>query len=278
MSAFQIIVAAMLKRAAKRASTDPAAALLNGDGGAGMFRAVFKALSGRSGPDPKGPPFFLIKASQALLSAVVLRAPPLSGERVRAKLRTAESELARAARKSDDPAAVAFLAARDGREDALETGELRGDGAGRSLRPPPALPCAHRLPVRRPAGGVRQVARHLRPRRRWIVADEQQAALITLTDELVVALALGGSLRAFDGARYPVEVGKVVGAAASRVDVALVSALRLQDKKKMSIVERLEISAPCCTLGWGRCSRGLRANDDNGNGSSTDWDRRRLHQ
>ncbi|CAO2177091.1 unnamed protein product [Urochloa humidicola] len=260
MSAFQIIVAAMLKRAAKRASSDPAAALLNGNGGAGMFRAVFKALSGRSGPDPKGPPFFLLKASQALLSAVVLRAPPLSGERVRAKLRTAERELARAARKSDDPAAVAdlrllvaFLAARDGREDALETGELRGDGAGRSLRPPPALPCAHRLPVRRPAGGVRQVARHLRPRRRWIVADEQQAALITLTDELVVALALGGSLRAFDGARYPVEVGKVVGAAASRVDVALVSALRLQDKKKMSIVERLEMSAPCCTLGWGRC-------------------------
>jgi hypothetical protein len=47
----------MLKRAANRASKDVAA--LKGDGGIGMFRAVFKALSGGSGPDPKGPPFFL---------------------------------------------------------------------------------------------------------------------------------------------------------------------------------------------------------------------------
>jgi len=69
------------------------------------------------------------------------------------------------------------------------------------------------------------VARHLRPPRRWFVSG----------------LALGGSLLAFDNESYPVEVGKVVGAAASRVDVALVSALR--NKKKMSMVERLEIRA-----------------------------------
>jgi len=123
MSAFQIIIGAMLKRAASR---DVAA--LKDDDGIGMFRAVFKALSGGGGPDPNGAPFFLLKASQVLLSAVVLRAPPLSGERVGAKLRVAERHLARAVRKRDDPAAVAdlrllaaFLAARDGSfDDALE--------------------------------------------------------------------------------------------------------------------------------------------------------------
>ncbi|CAO2170226.1 unnamed protein product [Urochloa humidicola] len=245
MSAFQIVVAAMLKRAAKRASTDPAAALLNGDGGAGMFCAVFKALSGRSGPDPKGPPFFLLKASQALLSAVVLRAPPLSGDRVRAKLRTAERELARAARKRDDPATVAdlrllvaFLAARDGRfDDALESYvEME--------RADPSDPRPHYL-----AHIVCQFDGRPEESDKWLAtynrvatgsSADEQAAVITLKDELVVAPALGGSLRAFDGERYPVEVSKVVGAAASRVDVALVSALR---DKKMSMVERLEIRA-----------------------------------
>nr|CAB3477271.1 unnamed protein product [Digitaria exilis] len=124
MSAFQIFVAAMLKRAAKRAIRDPAA--LNSDDGTGMFGAFIKALFG--GPNTEGPPFFVLKAWQALLSAVVLGAPPLSGERVRAMLHSAERDLEHAVREREDPAViadlrllVAFLAARDGRfDDALE--------------------------------------------------------------------------------------------------------------------------------------------------------------
>ncbi|CAL4956346.1 unnamed protein product [Urochloa decumbens] len=245
MSAFQIIVAAMLKRAAKRASKDSAAAL-EGVEGIGVFRAVFKAISGRSGPDPKGPPFFLLKASQALLSAVVLREPPLFGERVRAKLRAAERELARAVRKRDDAAAVAdlrllvaFLAARDGRFDDAVQRYIEMERAN------PSDPRPHYLAhiVCRFDGRPEEADKWRATYHRLAtgLSVDEQAALVTLTDELVVALALGGSLRAFDGERYPVEVGKVVGAAASRVDLALVSALR--DKKKMSMVERLEIRA-----------------------------------
>ncbi|CAO2208317.1 unnamed protein product [Urochloa humidicola] len=229
MSAFRIIVAALLKRTAKRASTDPApAAALEGGGRAAMFSAIFKAISGRTGPNPKGPPFFVLKTSQVLLSAVVLREPPLFGERVRAKLRAAERELARAVRKRDDPAAiadlrllVAFLAARDGRfDDALE----------RYVEMERADPRPHYLAhiVCQFDGRQEEAGKCLATYDSVATGSsmDEQAALTTLTDELVVALALGGSLRAFDGERYPVEVSKVVSAAATRVDVALVSALR----------------------------------------------------
>ena len=60
-----------------------------------------------------------------------------------------------------------------------------------------------------------------------------------------------------------------MGAAASRVDVALVSALR--NKKKMSMVERLEIRAVRALLHAGVWSllKKLKSNDG-GNGSTTD--------
>ncbi|OEL36289.1 hypothetical protein BAE44_0002693 [Dichanthelium oligosanthes] len=97
MSTFQIIIAGMLKRVVRRACKDMA---LNRDDRAGIYRALVKVLTGGSVPDPEAPNVFLLKASQALLSAVVLRAPPLFGESVR---------WARAVRKRDDPAASLSL-------------------------------------------------------------------------------------------------------------------------------------------------------------------------
>nr|TKW14775.1 hypothetical protein SEVIR_5G189000v2 [Setaria viridis] len=262
MSAFQIIVAAMLKRAR------------GGRGGTwrrstAMTELECSARSSRSSPAAAAP---TPRASQALLSAVVLRAPPLSGERVRARLRATERELARAVRKREDPAAVAdlrllvaFLATRDGRfHDALERYvEME--------RADPSDPRPHYL-----AHIVCQFDGRPEESDKWLAtynrlatgsSVDEQAALIALTDELVVALALGGSLLAFDAERYPVEVGKVVGAAASRVDVALVSALR---DKKMSMVERLEIKAVRALLHAGVWSllKKLKSNDG-GNGSTT---------
>ncbi|CAO2203652.1 unnamed protein product [Urochloa humidicola] len=124
MSAFQIIITGLLKQAAKRRCKD--LPLKHGDGD-GILRALADAAFAVSGSVLKdGHPFFVLEASQALLSAVVLREPPLSGERVSAALRVAERDLARAVEEGDAAAAsdlrflVAFLAARDGRfEEAL---------------------------------------------------------------------------------------------------------------------------------------------------------------
>ncbi|KAL6615266.1 hypothetical protein ACP70R_037536 [Stipagrostis hirtigluma subsp. patula] len=69
---------------------------------------------------------------------------------------------------------------------------------------------------------------------------EEDIGLCTLTAELVVALALGGSPLAFDAQNFPSVVCRVMRAAASRVDDALVSVLR---DKKMSVAERLELWA-----------------------------------
>ncbi|KAF8670770.1 hypothetical protein HU200_050438 [Digitaria exilis] len=267
MSAFQIFVAAMLKRAAKRTIRDPAA--LDSDHGTGMFGAFIKALSG--GPNTEGPPFFVLKAWQALLSAVVLRAPPLSGERVRAMLQSAERDLAHAVREREDPAFVAnlrllaaFLAARDGRfDDALERYvEME--------RVDPSDPRPHYL-----AHLVCRFDERPEESDKWLASYDrlvtgssvdEQAALISLADDLVIALAIGGSHLAFDCECYPVEVDMVVSAAASKVDATLVSALW---DKKMPMVERLEIRAVRALLHAGVWSL-LKRLENNGAGSTTD--------
>jgi len=182
--------------------------------------------------------------------------------------------LARAVRKRDDPAAVAdlrllvaFLAARDGSfDDALER-------YVEMVRADPKDPRPHYLAhlVCRFDGRPEESDKWLATYGRLAdgLSVDEQAALFTLSHELVVALTLGGSLLAVDSERYPVEVGEVVGAAASRVDVALVSALR--NKKKMSMVERLEIRAVRALLHAGVWSllKKLKSNDG-GNGSTTD--------
>ncbi|CAO2170225.1 unnamed protein product [Urochloa humidicola] len=231
----------MLKRAVRRACKDSAP---HREDEAGIFRALVRVLTGGSVPDPEDPHLNLLKASQALLSALVLRAPPLFGERVRSALRVAQRDLARAVRKREDPAAVAdlrllvaFLAARDGRfDDALQSYvEME--------RADPADPRPHYL-----AHLVCQFDGRQEESDKWLAtynrlaagsSADQQASLITLKDELVVTLALGGSVLAFNDEQHPSIVCKVVGAAASRVDAALVCAL--QDKKRMSIGDRLEV-------------------------------------
>nr|TKW14776.1 hypothetical protein SEVIR_5G189100v2 [Setaria viridis] len=233
MSAFQIIVAGMLKRAVRRADKGLS---LHREDEAGIFRALVKVLTGGSIPDPEDPHINLLKASQALLSAL----------RVRAALRVAQRDLARAVRKREDPAAVAdlrllvaFLAARDGRfDDALERYvEME--------RADPSDPRPHYL-----AHLVCQFDGRPEDSGKWLAtynrlatgsSVDQQASLITLKDELVLALALGGSLFAFNDEDHPGVVRKVVGAAASRVDVALVCAL--EGKKRMPVMDRLEVRA-----------------------------------
>ncbi|KAF8670769.1 hypothetical protein HU200_050437 [Digitaria exilis] len=268
MSAVQIISAGMLKRAAMRDLE------LNREDEAGIFRALVKVVTGGSVPDPEDPHVNLLNASQALLSATVLRAPPLFGQRVRAALRAVQRDLARAVRKREDPAIVAdlrllvaFLAARDGRfDDALERYvELE--------RADPSDPRPHYL-----AHLVCQFDGRREDSDKWLAtynrlatgsSVDDQASLVTLADELVVALALGGSLLAFNDENHPAAVRKVVGAAASRVDAALVCAL--QDKEGMSVVNRLEIRAVRAFLHAGVWSllKELKSKDG-GNGSTTD--------
>ncbi|OEL36286.1 hypothetical protein BAE44_0002694 [Dichanthelium oligosanthes] len=270
MSAFQIIIAAVLKRAARRASRDMAA--LKGHDGTRTFSAVLKALSGGRGPDPAGPHSSSSRRRRRYYPPWC-SARPIYPASASAPSCTSPSATWRApCDKRDNPAAVAdlhllvaFLAARDGRfNDALEryVAMERAD---------PSAPRPHYLAhlVCRFDGRSEKSDKWLATYNGLATGSSVNGALITLTDELVVALALCGSLLAFDGERYPVEVSKVVGAAASRVDVALVSALR--DKKKMFMVEVLEIRAIRASLHAGvwLLLRRLKSNDG-GNGRMTD--------
>ncbi|KAL6615223.1 hypothetical protein ACP70R_037493 [Stipagrostis hirtigluma subsp. patula] len=242
-SVFLTAATALLKRAVKR--TCQGLALECGS----IFRVVADAAtlssSGhhRGDSDTETAGFFVLQALQALLSAVVLRAPPLSGERVRAALRVAERDLARAVEEGYASAVAALrllivlLAARDGRfGDALEcyVAEARND-----LSDPWPRYLAHVVCVF--AGQMEEADKWKASYERLGRGSlEEDIALCTLTDELVVALALGGSPLAFDAQSFPSVVCKIMGAAASRVDVALVSTLR---DKKMLVAERLELRA-----------------------------------
>ncbi|CAM0904939.1 unnamed protein product [Alopecurus aequalis] len=104
-----------------------------------LWRVVANKLKGQVAGEARPPrcdrkePLFpvlrgtFVDASQALQSAVLLRAHPLSGERLRVARRAAERDLASAVEEGDEPAAadlrllLALFAARDGRfDDALQ--------------------------------------------------------------------------------------------------------------------------------------------------------------
>ncbi|CAL4956349.1 unnamed protein product [Urochloa decumbens] len=237
MSAFQIIVTGLLNHAAKRRCEG-----LAFERDAGVFRAVADAISFSSSARRSGP-FFVVQSLQALLSAVVLRALPLCGERVRAALRVVSRDLARAVRERGAAPAVAdlrllqaFLAARGGYfEQALAMyAEAARDDAS-DARP---RYLAHQLCV---LAGWPDEADKWRTACDRFPPLEEQVELVTLMDELAIAVALGGSALAFDDdERFPVVTRKIVGAAGSRVDAALVSALR---DENVPLAARLEARA-----------------------------------
>ncbi|KAG2589132.1 hypothetical protein PVAP13_5NG226048 [Panicum virgatum] len=237
MSAFLTIIIGLLKHAAKRRCKDPP--LKHGDGVLPELDDAF-ALSGSL---PKGPSLFVLDASQALLSAVVLRAHTLSGERVSTALRVSERDLARAVELGDAAAVadlrllLAFLAARAGRfDEALARYEAVARDDPSDPRPHflSVLICVHVSRPKEESDKWRASNRHLAQGSSF----RDSFALMTLTEELLVALALA-SPTAFD-VRNPVRMRSIVGAAGSTVDAALVSALR---SKNMSIVEWMEVRA-----------------------------------
>ncbi|TVU33946.1 hypothetical protein EJB05_15762, partial [Eragrostis curvula] len=191
----------------------------------------------------KGTELYVLRATQVLLSAVVLRAAPLSAERIRVATRAAQRELARAMRKKDAGAAadlrllLAFLAARDGRFQ--EAGNRYVDAANEH----PSDPRPHCLVQllflfdEKTEEADRWEASY--QRLAAVSSEEDRVAHKSLKEELVIALALGGARTAFSD-RYPVVMREVGGAAGSRVDAALLSALRDKD---MSIVEEMELRA-----------------------------------
>ncbi|CAO2183817.1 unnamed protein product [Urochloa humidicola] len=191
----------------------------------------------------KGTEQFVLQASQALLSAVVLRAPPLTGERIRVATRAAKRDLARAMDKGDTPAVadlrllLAFLAARDGRFN--EAMERYTEAAQKHPSDPRPHYFVHLLFL---------FGEHMEEADKWKTSyerlaagssDEDRAAHMVLKEELAIALTLGGA-RTACSERYPAVLREIIGAAGSRVDAALVSALR---SKSMSVVERMELRA-----------------------------------
>ncbi|KAK3164469.1 hypothetical protein QOZ80_1AG0019090 [Eleusine coracana subsp. coracana] len=230
----KILVTRMLKRVVKTEHKDAVA----------LFRVLNKATHSSqryAGVNS----LFALQASQALLSAVVLRAQPLSGERVRAALRVAEVDLARAMEQGDAPAAVsdlrllvAFLNARDGRFDEalVRYAEVARDDPSDAR--PHYLAFVLNLFLGRADECSKWYASYDRLDKGSL---DNRAELITLSDELAVAQALGGSPFAFlETENAHCFVRATLRAAANRVDAALVSALR---DKNMSLVKRLEVRA-----------------------------------
>ncbi|TVU33948.1 hypothetical protein EJB05_15764, partial [Eragrostis curvula] len=250
MSAFQIVLTGLLKSAvARRCKKDPAVKQRDNDDGI-LLRAVADAVSryyGRGVPKKSGGPFFVVQSFQALLSAVVLRALPLCGERVHAALRVVGRELARAVEGRDPTATtdlrllLAFLAARNGYVDeALDTYAAAARDDARDPRP---RYLAHQLCalIQRPEEADKWRASYDGLAAAGSSPLDGELELATLTDELVVAVALGGGFIVSDeDARFPAVMRKILSAAGSRVDAALVSALR---DKEMPLVEKMEARA-----------------------------------
>ncbi|OEL36288.1 hypothetical protein BAE44_0002692, partial [Dichanthelium oligosanthes] len=237
ISAFQIIITGLLKHAAKRRCKD--LPLKHDDG---IWRALADAIS-HSGGVPKDGRFFVLQASQALLSAVVLRARPLSGERVSTALRVVEGNLARAVEEGYAAAVadllllLAFLAARDGRfDEALARYEEVARDNPFDLRPLFLATSLCTL-VRRPVEEANKWQDRYKRVTPWSPIHNR-VALMTLTEELAVVVALA-SPTAFD-VRCPMRMCFIVRAAGSRVDAALLSALR---SKNLSVVEWMEARA-----------------------------------
>ena len=114
---------------------------------------------------------------------------------------------------------------------------------------------------------------HMKESGKWIAnyerpaegtSDEDRAAHMVLKEELVIALALGGA-RTACSERDPAVLREIVGAAGSRVDAALVSALQ---EKGLSVTERLELRA-IRTYVYHKMWSALKGFKDNDGGSGT---------
>ncbi|KAM0866301.1 hypothetical protein ACQ4PT_042727 [Festuca glaucescens] len=224
-----------------------------------------QVLAGDASPprcDRKEPLFPVLRgacvnASQALQSAVLLRAHPLSGERLRKERREAERDLARAVEEGDGPAAgdlrllLALFAARDGRfDDALQLYE-------EVARDDPVDPRPHTLArmLCGVVGGRKEFSRWNASFQR-LVPGSIPTELLALQDEVVVAAALGGVLHENAGDEgMPSAVKRIsrlaVFSAWRTADAELAGAL-LRDK--MSIVKKMQVR-----LARGLLSAGTRS-------------------
>jgi tetratricopeptide (TPR) repeat protein len=227
--------------------------------GALLWRLVAKELKGQVSGEASPPrcdrkePLFpglrgsCVEASQALQSAVLLRAHPLSGDRLRNARRAAERDLARAVGEGDGPAAadlrllLALFAARDGRfDDALQLYEevARDDRAD---------PRPHGLAfVLCGVVGLRnEFHRWMTNNEGFLCLAHVPAEQIALQDEVVVAAALGGAL--YENAEddsMPSSVKRMtrlaVCCAWRRADAGLATALLRED---ISIVKKMQVRA-----------------------------------
>jgi hypothetical protein len=185
-----------------------------------------------------------VNASQALQSAVLLHAHPLSGQRLRVARRVAKRGLARAVEEGDGPAAadlrlvLALFAARDGRfDDALQLYE-------EVARDDPADPRPHTLALMLcgVVGGRKEFPRWHASFER-VVSGLITAELRALQDEVVVAAALGGAFPENAGDEsMPSLVNRmsrlVVFCGWRRADAGLAAALLRED---MSILKKMQV-------------------------------------
>ncbi|KAF8731715.1 hypothetical protein HU200_015646 [Digitaria exilis] len=183
----------------------------------------------------------LVGASRALLSALLLRVPPLSGERLRAAERSVARALAdgagAGAGATDLRLLLALLAARDGRFD--EAMSLYAEAARED-------PSDHRPKA------LGRVLCHLLNGRHSLrradyshLAADDAAQLFALVDELVVAAALGGApyaVKEEEGGPLPECNRRVLRCAAGRAGVGLAAVLRERDEE-MPPAKRLQLSA-----------------------------------
>ncbi|CAL4905899.1 unnamed protein product [Urochloa decumbens] len=228
------LMSLLVRRKLRRADAAAAAAAVPG---------VIEFLLGtgsNKGPGPGSPVSapYLLRASQALLSAAVLGAPPLCAERIRAATSAAEGELARAVERGDTHAAadlrllLAFLAARDGRfDDAMNKYK-------EAAREHPSDPRPHKLGcvVFLVADKMADADAWKRRYERLAATEGDRAEHDALRDEVLIALALGGARSALSEDL----VRGTADAAGSRVDAALVAALAAEEA---SVGERAELLA-----------------------------------
>ncbi|KAM0878277.1 hypothetical protein ACQ4PT_034981 [Festuca glaucescens] len=164
-------------------------------------QAAGEAVASPPRCDRKEPMFPVLKAtcvnaSQALQSAVLLLAHPLSGERLRVARQAVERDLARAVEEGDGPAAadlrllLGLFAARDGRfDDALQ---LYAEVA----RDDPADPRPHALKfiLCGVVGRWDDFHQWRAIYERFVCLAHIPAELLALQDKVIIAAALGGTL------------------------------------------------------------------------------------
>lgn len=195
-----------------------------------------RRLRGKDGPLFPMVRTDLVDASRALLSAVVLRAPPLCGERLRAAERAVARALADGDGATDLRLLLALLAARDGRFD--EATRQYAEAAREDPSDP--RPKVLGRVLRHLLTGC---ACHMGPLRCEYGDNAQAAQMFALVDELVVAAALGGAPYAIneeEGGPLPESNLRVLRCAAGRAGIGLAAALR---DDEMPAAKRFQLAA-----------------------------------